>query len=210
MNDTTKRRQAHWEGVYDAKQFTEVSWYQPVPDVSLKQILATGVERNDAIIDVGGGASTLVDHLLDLGFLDVTVLDISGAALEQARNRLGARAGDVNWVVADITAFATEKKFRLWHDRAVLHFLTDAADRERYVESLKHALLPGGHLVLSTFGPDGPRKCSGLEVRRYTLDRMRDLLGPEFELTHHVLEDHRTPLGAAQQFLHSSWTRKAG
>ena len=210
MKDATKRRQAHWEAVYDAKAFTEVSWYQPRPDVSLRQILATGVGRNDAIIDVGGGASTLVDHLLELGFLDVTVLDISGAALAQARNRLGARACDANWVVADVTAFEAEQRFRLWHDRAVLHFLTDAADRERYVDSLRHALLPGGHLVLSTFGPDGPLKCSGLEVRRYTLDLIRELLGPEFKLTRYVLEDHQTPLGAAQQFLYSSWIRKAG
>lgn len=198
----------HWDDVYNKKVFSEVSWYQEVPEISLRQILATGVTATDPIIDVGGGASTLVDHLLDRGFLDITVVDISSAALEQARHRLGARAGDVNWVVADVTSAVAERGFVVWHDRAVLHFLTDAADREKYVASLRRALVPGGHLVVSTFGPDGPLKCSGLEVRRYTVEMMQDLLGPEFELADHVLADHRTPWGAAQQFLHSSWVRK--
>ena len=207
----TKERlssRTHWDDVYRKKVFSEVSWYQEVPEISLRQIHATGVAPTDPIIDVGGGASTLVDHLLECGFRDVTILDISRAALEQARNRLGARAGEVNWVNADVTAFAAERDFVVWHDRAVLHFLTAEADRDRYVESLRRALVAGGHLVLSTFGPDGPPKCSGLEVRRYTIEMMGDLLGPEFELTDHVLADHRTPWDAAQQFLHSSWVRK--
>ena len=200
----------HWDDVYNKKVFSEVSWYQEVPGISLKQILTTGVTPTDPIIDVGGGASTLVDHLLERGFRDISVVDISSAALEQAQSRLGARAGDVDWVVADVTAFVAERRFVVWHDRAVLHFLTDATDRQKYVESLRRALVPGGHLVLSTFGPDGPPKCSGLQVRRYTVAMMEELLGPEFELTDHVLADHRTPWGAAQQFLHSSWTRTAG
>lgn len=207
MTEETFSSRIHWNDVYNKKDFAEVSWYQEVPEISLRQILATGVTPMDPIIDVGGGASTLVDNLLERGFKDVTVLDISAAALEQARNRLAARAGDVSWVVADVTAFVAERKFCVWHDRAVLHFLTDAAERDKYVESLQHALAPGGHLVVSTFGFDGPLKCSGLEVRRYTVEMMQELLGPEFQLSGHVLADHRTPWGAAQQFLHSSWSR---
>ena len=208
MTEGTLSRRTHWDGVYNKKVFSEVSWYQEVPEISLRQILGTGVGPTDPIIDVGSGASTLVDNLLERGFKDVTALDISRSALEQARNRLGARASAVNWVVADVTAFVSERRFVVWHDRAVLHFLTAATDRDKYVESLRRALAPGGHLVLSTFGPDGPPKCSGLEVRRYTVEMMQDQLGPDFELTDHELADHRTPWGAAQQFLHSSWVRK--
>lgn len=208
MTDTSFSRRAHWEDVYTRKAFADVSWYQEVPERSLRQILETGVAPQDPIIDVGAGASTLVDNLLKQGFLDITALDISSAALEQARKRLGAAAQRVNWVVADVTNFAAEQAFRIWHDRAVLHFLTDAADRERYVRSLKNALLPGGHVIFATFGPEGPLKCSGLEIRRYTVEMMGELLGPEFELTEQVLEDHRTPWGATQQFLHSSWKLK--
>lgn len=210
MTDGMFSSRTHWDDVYDKKVFSQVSWYQEVPEISLRQILATGVTPTDPIIDVGGGASTLVDHLLERGYEDISVLDISSAALEQARSRLGPRADEVHWVVADVTAFAAERRFVVWHDRAVLHFLTDAADREKYAESLRGALVPGGHVVLSTFGPDGPLKCSGLEVRRYTVEMMGDLLGPQFELTDHVFADHRTPWGAAQQFLHSSWSRTAG
>lgn len=209
MTEGTFSNRTHWDSVYRKKVFSEVSWYQEVPEISLRQILATGVAPTDPIIDVGSGASTLVDNLLEYGFKDITAMDISAAALEQARNRLGARASAVNWVVADVTAFVAERRFVVWHDRAVLHFLTAATDRDKYVESLRHALAPDGHVVLSTFGPDGPPKCSGLEVRRYTIEMMGDLLGPEFELTDHVLVDHRTPWGAAQQFLHSNWTRTA-
>lgn len=208
MTEGAFSSRTHWDDVYNKKVFSEVSWYQQVPKISLRQIIATGVTPTDPIIDVGGGASTLVDHLLDRGFKDVTVVDISSAALDQARSRLGAKARDVNWVVADATSMVAERGFVVWHDRAVLHFLTDAADRAKYLASLRRALVPNGHLVLSTFGPDGPPKCSGLEVRRYTVEMIEDLLGPEFELTDQVLENHRTPRGAEQQFLHSSWKRK--
>ncbi len=207
MRDKTFCRRTHWDDVYNKKAFAEVSWYQEVPERSLRQILDTGVELQAPIIDVGAGASTLVDHLVAQGFSDLTVLDISLAALEQARGRLGEAAQRVSWVVADVTSFAAERNFRIWHDRAVLHFLTDAADRERYVRSLKNALVPGGHVILATFGPEGPLQCSGLEIRRYTVEMMAALLGPEFMLAEQVLEDHRTPWGAKQQFLHSSWTR---
>jgi hypothetical protein len=184
---TTERR-THWHGVYSSKPPTAVSWYQEVPDRSLRLIKAAGLSFDDAIIDIGGGASTLVDHL--------------------SRERLGERASSVNWVVSDIVHFKPQRLYRLWHDRAVLHFLTDATDRERYVDVLREALAPGGHAVIATFGPAGPLKCSGLEIRRYDVRMLEELLGAEFELQSHELANHRTPMGATQQFLYSCWTRR--
>ena len=198
----------HWDSVYCAKAFDEVSWYQPVPERSLRHIQDAAADYEAAIIDVGGGASRLVDSLLDAGFADVTVLDISGNALQQARHRIGTRAEAVNWVVADVRTFLPDREFSIWHDRAVLHFLIDAEDRARYVKVLNRALLPGGTLVLSTFGPEGPLKCSGLEIRRYDIETLTELLGAGFELQRHELEDHETPGGASQQFLYSCWKRK--
>ncbi|MEJ2256686.1 MAG: class I SAM-dependent methyltransferase [Woeseiaceae bacterium] len=203
----SERRQ-HWEDVYAEKPFAQVSWYQEIPEASLRLIIAAGARPDHALIDVGGGASTLVDHLLERGFGDLTVLDISAHALEQARTRLGSRASRVQWEVGDITSFAPHRSYDLWHDRAVLHFLTSADDRRRYVEVLEHALAPGGQLVLGTFGPDGPEKCSGLAVRRYSIDRMAELLGPGFELKESEIDMHKTPWGAPQQFLFSRWSRK--
>jgi SAM-dependent methyltransferase len=200
-------RKVHWEGVYEARQFTDVSWYQELPEKSLRQIEASGVERHRAIIDVGGGASTLVDHLIERGYVDLTVVDISANGLAQSRARLAEAADKVTWIVSDVTAFRPERSYSLWHDRAVLHFLTDPADRQRYVDVMRAALPPGGYLVLATFGPDGPLKCSGLEVRRYSVDTMSELLGPDFELQHHDLEVHETPSGASQQFLFTRWRR---
>ena len=199
----------HWDGVYGSRAFDEVSWYQPLPERSLRHIEDAVANRDAAIIDAGGGASTLVDHLLDAGFNDVTVLDISGRALQQARHRLGTRADAVNWIVADVRTFLPEREFSIWHDRAVLHFLIDADDRARYVDVLQRALLPGAMLVLSTFGPDGPLKCSGLQIRRYDIDMLMELLGSCFELQDHEFEDHETPAGAQQQFLYTRWVRKA-
>lgn len=201
-------KQSHWEGVYGSKQSTEVSWYQPRPERSLQLIRDAGVARRTPIIDIGGGASTLVDHLLDQGYSDVTVLDIATSAFEHSRERLGARAETVEWIVADVTRFDAQRSYGLWHDRAVLHFLTDAADRDRYVQALDMALAPGAHLVLSTFGPEGPPKCSGLDVRRYDVDRLHDLLGELFERRSDELESHTTPGGSTQQFLYTSWIRR--
>ncbi len=206
MNEAARRD--HWETVYGSRIFTDVSWFQPRPERSLQLVEQTAVDRDDAIIDIGGGASTLVDHLLDDGFTDVTVLDVAGKAFEQAQERLGARARDVEWVVSDVTAFRPTRTWQLWHDRAALHFLIDEQDRARYVDVLKRALGSGGHVVLATFGPEGPLKCSGLEIRRYSIDLVEELLGPGFELQSHELEDHVTPTGSKQQFLYSCWTRR--
>ena len=205
---TTADRQRHWERVYASRQSTEVSWYQPRPERSLRLIRDAGVPPDTPLIDVGGGASTLVDHLLDDGYRDVAVLDVAASAFEHARKRLHERADQVEWIVADVTRFEAKRSYGLWHDRAVLHFLTDAADRERYVHALDTALAPGAHLIVSTFGPQGPLKCSGLDVRRYDTETMKALFGKLFELRSHELETHSTPGGAAQQFLYTSWTRR--
>ena len=205
---TTDDTQRHWERVYTSKESTAVSWYQPKPERSLQLIRDAGIPVDTPIIDVGGGASTLVDHLLDDGYRDITILDIASSAFEHSRTRLGSRADTVQWVVADVTRFDAVRSYGLWHDRAVLHFLTEAADRDRYIQALDKALAPGARLVLSTFGPQGPPKCSGLDVRRYDLDLMIELLGDLFELRSDKLETHTTPWGAAQQFLYTSWTRR--
>lgn len=204
----SKARKDHWEGVYGGKATTDVSWYQEVPERSLALLGNAGVSQRAAIIDIGGGSSTFVDHLLEAGFTDITVVDLAGEALEKARRRLGDRAASVKWVVADITQFDPQRKFDVWHDRAVLHFLIEPADRARYMATLKNTLEPGGHVIISTFGPDGPLKCSGLEIRRYTIELLQELLGPEFELQEHGFEDHQTPMSSTQQFLYSRWVRR--
>lgn len=206
MSDPDRR--AHWDEVYATRKFSEVSWYQAVPEAPLRLLRASGIGPDAPIIDIGGGASTLIDHLLDAGFEDLTVLDISERAFVQSRARLGDRAGRVHWIVSDVTTFKPERKYAVWHDRAVLHFLTDEADRQRYVEALRGALGPGGQLVISTFGPDGPQRCSGLEIQRYDIDRMQALLGPAFELCESEMENHATPTGGQQQFLYSRWLRR--
>jgi SAM-dependent methyltransferase len=203
----SKTQSSHWDRVYEDKAFTDVSWYQAQPSESLELIEAAQVPPDVPIIDVGGGASTLVDHLVDRGFRDITVLDLSERAFAQARARLGDDTDRVSWIVADVTTFRPERTYGLWHDRAVLHFLVDAEDRNRYLDVLRAALAPGGHLVLATFGPEGPLRCSGLEVRRYSVDRMADLLGPEFNLCSEQTVYHQTPSGASQQFLFTRWHR---
>ena len=208
----SERRKSHWEHVYGTKQATEVSWFQPVPEKSLQLIRATGVSYEQAILDAGGGASTLVDNLLAEGYRDVSVLDISVNALQKSRQRLGDKAAEVSWIEADVTEFAPQRGYDLWHDRAVFHFLTDASDRDRYVEVVQRALNAGGHLVLATFGPQGPLRCSGLDICRYGIEELAALLGADFSLRSHELEEHTTPSGSVQQFLYAWWqsNRKQG
>ncbi len=169
-------RKSHWEHVYGTKEATEVSWFQPVPEKSLQLIRATGVGHAQAILDAGGGASTLVDNLLAEGFRDVSVLDISANALLKSRQRLGERADKVSWIEADVTEFDPSRPYDLWHDRAVFHFLTDAADRDRYIDVVRRSLKSGGNLVLATFGPQGPLRCSGLDICRYGIEQLAELL----------------------------------
>ena len=193
----------HWENVYTTQAHDQVSWYRDHLDNSLQMILNTGVEKVAAIIDVGGGSSTLVDDLLVNGFIDVSVLDISGTAIAKSKERLGDLAERVNWLEADITAVALPKNhFDVWHDRAVFHFLTDAEDRRKYVELVMRSLKVGGHIIVASFGLDGPQKCSGLDVVRYDPESMHDEFGEPFELINSVGETHETPFGTTQEFIY--------
>ncbi len=200
---------AHWDRVYREKRAEEVSWRQDEPTLSLKLILRTGVGRDAPIIDVGGGASTLVDHLLLGGFRDLTVLDIAAPGLEQAKVRLGDRAEAVDWVVSDVTAWRPARKHRLWHDRAVLHFLTDAAAQAAYAETLRLALDGDGWAIIAGFAPGGPAKCSGLEIVQHDGASLSRLLGDEFQLMETHGEVHLTPWGAEQAFRYHLFRRNA-
>lgn len=204
----SESRRTHWQQVYANKEPTEVSWYQPVPEKSLQLIRATGTLRSDSILDIGGGASTLIDHLLEEGYEDVSVLDVSAKALERSRVRLNDSAAKVCWIESDVTEFEPSRRYALCHDRAVFHFLTESADRDKYIDVICRALQPRGHFVLATFGPQGPLRCSGLEIRRYGIEQLQELLGAAFKLCHYELDDHRTPMGSAQQFLYSWWQAK--
>jgi ubiquinone/menaquinone biosynthesis C-methylase UbiE len=189
----------HWEKVYTTKSTDAVSWFQPHADVSLDLIKTTGAGLDAAIIDVGGGASMLVDDLLANGYTDLTVLDLSAAALAAARSRLGTRAAAVKWMEADITrAQLPANRYDIWHDRAVFHFLTAAKDRAAYVQAVFRAVKPGGHVIVATFAEDGPDKCSGLPVMRYRADQLHHEFGESFALLRHRKETHHTPSGAVQ------------
>jgi len=193
-------RHAHWQSVYETKRETEVSWFQAQPAVSLKLILASGLDASARIIDVGGGASRLVDRLLDLGYAHITVLDVAEAALAKARARLGPRADQVEWVAADVTRWAASRPFDLWHDRAVFHFLTEAPDRHAYLAAMASGVRSGGQAIIGTFALDGPEKCSGLPVRRYDANGLVAELAPHFRLIETLTEDHHTPGGKVQKF----------
>jgi SAM-dependent methyltransferase len=197
----------HWQKIYETRLPAEVSWYEAVPRRSLEVIRATGVALANPIIDVGGGASRLVDHLLAGGYTDVSVLDVAPAALQLAQARLGPAAAQVEWIASDVTSFRPERRYAVWHDRAVFHFLVTAGDRNRYLTVLAVALAPAGHLILATFGPQGPERCSGLPVQRYSEADLTVLLGSDFRLRECGLEDHLTPGGRRQEFLWSWWSR---
>ncbi len=194
---------SHWETIYRQKRPGEVSWYQPHLNVSLSLLANAGLSAGSRIIDVGGGASTLVDDLLARGVSDVTVLDISGHALAVSKARLGERADRVTWMEADIRRVPLPAaSYDLWHDRAVFHFLTKAEDRRRYLATMREALKPGGHAILATFALQGPPRCSGLDVVRYSPATLYAEVGGDFRLIEALDEDHRTPANAVQQFLY--------
>lgn len=192
--------QNHWNRVYTTKATDAVSWYQARPRVSLELIAAAPLPVSAPIIDIGGGASKLVDCLLDAGHTALTMLDISGAALDAARKRLGARAGSVRWIEADVREFAPPLRYDLWHDRAVFHFLTDPADRAAYMAALRRSLNPHAHVVIATFALDGPPRCSGLDVARYDAASLRAEFGTDFEMLESRRETHVTPAGSEQRF----------
>ena len=202
-------RKAHWEHVYSTKDSTDVSWYQLQPTRSLELFAEAGVGPESAIIDVGGGDSTLVDALLERHWGRVTVLDLSGAALGHARARLGSRAKEVTWLQADATrADLPPSGYDVWHDRAVFHFLTESADRARYVATAARALRHTGALIVATFAPHGPTRCSGLDVARYSPEELASEFGPEFTLLRGFVDVHRTPSGLEQRFTYALFRRQ--
>lgn len=192
--------QNHWNRVYTTKATDAVSWYQTQPRNSLELIAAANLASDAPIIDVGGGASVLVDCLLDAGHTALCVLDISGAALDAARKRLRARAGSARWIEADVREFEPPQRYDLWHDRAAFHFLTDAGDRAAYVATVRRSLNPRGHVIIATFALDGPARCSGLDVAHYDAASLHAEFGAEFELLDSRREMHTTPNGSEQSF----------
>ena len=193
-------KKKHWENAYSARSSEDLSWYQQTPARSLAMIRRASINLDQPIIDVGGGTSLLVDHLLDEGYRNLTVLDISATALNHSRQRLGARAGLVEWIEQDIVKFSAPHPYLLWHDRAVFHFLTRAEDRARYVQALHAALPVGGQVLIATFAIGGPEKCSGLEIVQYSAASLNRELGAGFRLLEQEQENHSTPAGGSQLF----------
>ena len=200
MDERSETRQAHWDNAYATKGETGVSWFEDTPTLSLELIRRARANAKSDIIDIGGGASRLVDALLQEGAGRVTVLDLSPAALDAAKARLGTAADDVEWIVADVTDWKPEHRYDIWHDRAAFHFLTETDARAAYVESLHAALRPGGHAIIGTFAPDGPERCSGLPVLRYDAAELAGVLGPSFQLVDQRRHVHTTPWGSTQAF----------
>ena len=193
----------HWEKVYQTKDPDAVSWYRPHLETSLALIERTGVGHSSAIIDVGGGESTLADDLSARGYQDITVLDISETAIDVCKNRMGAAAGRIHWLVADVTRTELDNNtYEVWHDRAVFHFLTEPEQRTAYVRNVARSVKRDGHVIVSTFGLEGPMKCSGLDVVRYDAHSLHDQFGARFRLVESSKELHRTPFGTTQQFLY--------
>lgn len=196
----------HWETVYNSKLAKDLSWYAPHLETSLNRIHQASLDKSSAIIDIGGGESTLVDDLISEGYRNISVLDISQRAIDVAMNRLGKSADKVHWYCADITQVTLPQNyFDIWHDRAAFHFLTEQADRLKYMEQVKSSLKQGGHMIMATFGIEGPEKCSGLDVVRYNSESLHDLLGSAFKLIQSSTEFHQTPAEINQQFQYSLW-----
>ncbi|WP_159946841.1 class I SAM-dependent methyltransferase [Rhizobium sp. 18065] len=204
---TVLQARDHWNNVYRHKAENEVSWYEERPDLSVSLLRSAGIGLEAAVVDVGGGASALVDALIGAGQAHVTVVDLSAAALDRARQRLSGASG-IDWVVADARAWRPERHFDAWHDRAAFHFLTETGDQSAYVAVLKSALLPGGVAVIGTFAPDGPEKCSGLPVVRHDGKSLQRLLGPDFDLLGSISHEHHTPWGSVQKFQFSTFRRR--
>jgi 2-polyprenyl-3-methyl-5-hydroxy-6-metoxy-1,4-benzoquinol methylase len=205
MSDSN--RGEHWENVYRTKGEREVSWFQETPALSLELIRSVGATHHSPIVDIGGGASRLVDAMVDEGYEAVSVLDLSESALAAVKTRLGQAAARVTWIVADVVAWQPRQHYDVWHDRAAFHFLTDAADRSAYAARLREALRPGGHAIIATFALDGPERCSGLPVVRYDAASLGQILGDAFSLIETRRHDHHTPMGSTQRFQFSVFRR---
>lgn len=198
----------HWENIYTTKELKEVSWFEPVPETSLEFLKKANLPKTAKIIDVGGGDSLLVDHLLDAGYMDITILDISENALERAKTRLGEKAEKVKWVVSDASTFSPAETYDFWHDRAVFHFLTEEKDITNYMKVLSQGVRVGGMLVMGTFSESGPTKCSGIPIKQYSETSMTDRLKAAFEKIRCLTVDHKTPFDTIQNFIFCSFSRK--
>ncbi len=204
-----KDRKLHWENIYNTKKFTEVSWYQPKPEVSLNFIAQFDHPKDARIIDIGGGDSFLVDFLLQEEYTNITVLDISEKALNRAKDRLGGdKALNVNWITADAVNIQLNEPYDIWHDRAAFHFLTNKKDIDDYLNTLEKLVKPGGNVILGTFSDKGPDKCSGIEIKQYSADEMSVFLSPAFELSGCENLDHTTPTGNIQNFTFCLWKKQ--
>lgn len=202
MNIDNKK---HWENVYETKQPNEVSWTQEIPTTSLQFIDSFGIDKNAAIIDIGGGDSRLVDYLLDKGFVNISVLDISSKSLEKAKHRLGSKAEKVNWIVSDITEFSPSRKYDVWHDRATFHFLTTSEQINKYMTIARSSI--SGYMTIGTFSVNGPEKCSGLPIKQYDEETLSNELNDGFEKIKCITEEHITPFNTTQDFLFCSFKR---
>lgn len=199
---------AHWENIYKTKKLEEVSWYQKKPETSLEFILALKLAKNARILDMGGGDSFLADFLLEEGYTNITVADISEKALERARERLGKNAEKIKWVVTDASEFIPSEEFDLWHDRAAFHFLTEKVQINNYLKILKKAVKPGGFVILGTFSEKGPTKCSGIVIKQYSIEEMQSVMGKSFTTIKCENRDHTTPSGGTQNFTFCSFQKK--
>ncbi|MFN8215121.1 MAG: class I SAM-dependent methyltransferase [Solirubrobacterales bacterium] len=209
MNHKVDGPADHWQRVYSAREVEEMSWTETWPEASISLIERAEIPKDSAIVDIGGGASRLAHELLKAGYRDISVADISPAALERAKAELGPDAERVAWIGADVRTHDFARRFDLWHDRAVLHFMVDRRDRDAYLATLERSLEPDGRVILATFGPDGPVECSGLPVERYDAEALARLLGRRYELTDSRIVEHLTPSGKAQQFTYALLTRSA-
>jgi trans-aconitate methyltransferase len=200
-------RKKHWENIYQTKELKDVSWFQPTPETSLDFFKQFNVPTTAKVIDIGGGDSFLVDHLLDLGYQDISVLDISAAAIDRAKQRLGDKAKNVKWIVADAATFKPTEKYDFWHDRAAFHFLTDEQEISNYLEIARQNINPTGVLVIGTFSEQGPKKCSGIEIKQYSEITMTDRLKNFFEKIKCITVDHKTPFDTIQNFVFCSFRK---
>lgn len=201
-------RKNHWENIYETKDLTTVSWYQPIPQISLDLIVGSNIPKSAKIVDVGGGDAYLADFLLEMGYQDITVLDISEKAIERAKKRLGEKSAMVKWLVADAANFESDEKFDLWHDRAVFHFFTDKKEIERYSENANRLLVENGKMIVGTFSENGPTKCSGIEIMQHSEASLSQAFEKHFKKNMCFTEDHITPSGGIQNFIFCTFTKK--
>lgn len=206
INFEQENYKSHWENVYETKNPDEVSWTQKIPQTSLDLIEEASKDKSSKIIDIGGGDSNLTDFLLEKGFENISVLDISAKALKKAKERLGAQAGNINWIVTNITEFEPPTTYDIWHDRAAFHFLTTEEEIKKYVEIVKNAV--SDTLIIGTFSVNGPQKCSGLPIVQYDEDRLKAIFSENFELVKSFTEDHITPFNTVQNFIFCQFKKK--